>query len=148
MTAHTLTSVKRCVLRRVCIRSIMPVVYVDAAVLEALRLEVWHVVGVKRRKTGVARRTVEEHHVSEHSLGRQHLTKKFLTERRVNLGSTNRDVVGTTHSHDSRKLFEIFALKPCVSQRTLPIERPFPGTYSAFVENIRSLMRRRARKVY
>ena len=128
MTAHALTSVKRCVLRRLCTGSILPFVYIDAAVLEALRLEVRHVVGVKRRKTGVARRTVEEHHVSEDSLGRQHLTKKFLAERCVDLGSTNRDVVGTTHGHDSRKLFEIFALKLLVCQRTLPIERPLFST--------------------
>ena len=40
----------------------------DAAVFETLGLEVRHVFGVKRRKTVITRRTMEKHHVAEHSL--------------------------------------------------------------------------------
>ena len=59
-------------LRRLCTWSILPLVYVDAAILEALWLEVRHVVRVEGRKTVVTRRAMEKYHVAEHALGIQH----------------------------------------------------------------------------
>ena len=63
------------VLRRLIARVILPVVVmdVDAAVLETVELEAGLVFGVKSRETIVASRTMEQHHVTQHALPRQHL---------------------------------------------------------------------------
>ena len=94
-------------LRRFCTGSIVPVIDFDAAVLETLGLEVRHVFGVERRKTVITRRAMEKHHVAQDTLSSQHLAQKFLTERCVDLSSSNRDVVSPASNNGRRKLSEV-----------------------------------------
>ena len=87
----------------------MPVVLMNfnATVLDTVELELRLVLRMERRKTVVTRRAMEKHHVAQDTLSSQHLAQKFLTERRMDLSSSNRDVVSPTSNNDRRKLSEI-----------------------------------------
>ena len=73
MTAQTLAAVESCMLGWFIARLIEPLVHVDATILQTLELEIRLVVRVEGRKPVIARRTMEEHHVAELSLGFKHL---------------------------------------------------------------------------
>ena len=100
MTALALTSVKCSVLRGLCTRRIIPLVYVVAAILEALQWELRLVLRVECREPVVTRRAMEQNHVTQHSLTCQHLTQEFLTECTMYLSCPDGYVVCAARGDD------------------------------------------------
>ena len=134
MTALALASVQCCVLRGLCARLIVPLVYVVAAILEALQWELRLVVWVECREPVVTRRAVEQNHVTQHSLTCQHSTQELLTECSMNLSCPDGYVVCAARGDDRGELRKIFPLELTIAKSTFSIEDPLHGARNSFVK--------------
>ena len=120
-------------LRRFVSWSVLPVIlmHINAAVFEAVELELRLVFRVERRDAIVAGGTVEEHHIAQHALTCQHLAQKLLTEGRVDLRSSDRNVISAASNDDSWVLSKV-----SLSKVTL-LDRPLKRVRRALVVDIR-----------
>ena len=140
MTAFALASVQCCVLRCLCARLIVPLVYVVAAIFETLQWELRLVVRVECRKPVVTRRAVEQNHVTQHSLTCQHLTQEFLTECSMYFGCSDGYMVCAARGDHLWEFQKITLLKLAIAKRTSPIEGPRYDARNTFVRHVRALV--------
>ena len=131
-------------LRRLFTRSILSVVimHVNATVLDTVELKLRLVLRMERGKTVVTRRAMEKHHVAQDTLSSQHLAQKFLTERRMNLSSSNRDVVIPAGNYCSRELCEV------ASKRLFLAHGPLKRTRRTLVANMCRLPLQRSVEIH
>ena len=127
-------------LRCLCARLIVPLVYVVAAILETLQRELRLVLRAECREPIVTRRAVEQNHVTQHSLTCQHSTQELLTECSMNLSCPDGYVVCAARGDDRGELRKIFPFELTIEKRTSPIEDPLHGARNAFVRNTCTLM--------